>query len=76
MKQLLTTLAQALVERPDQVSVSEFPEDGGTLLELRVAPEDRGRVIGRKGRTADALRTVIDAVARRRGVYCDVEVVD
>ena len=76
MKQLLTTLAQALVEQPEQVSVTEFPEDGGLLLELRVAPQDRGRVIGRKGRTADALRTVLDAVARRRGVYCDVEIVD
>ena len=76
MKELLTTLAQALVEQPDQVSVTEFAEDGGLLLELRVAPQDRGRVIGRKGRTADALRTVLDAVARRRGVYCDVEIVD
>jgi hypothetical protein len=46
------------------------------FLELEVAPGDRGRVIGKHGRTADALRTLLDAVARQRGMHCDVEVVD
>jgi predicted RNA-binding protein YlqC (UPF0109 family) len=76
VRDLLLTLARALVEQPDQVDVTEHPEEGGTLLELRVAPGDLGRVIGKKGRTADALRVVLDAVARRRGSYCDVEIVD
>jgi predicted RNA-binding protein YlqC (UPF0109 family) len=76
LRDLLLTLARALVERPDSVEVTEHAEDGGTLLELRVAPEDLGRVIGKKGRTANALRLVLDAVARRRGVYCDVEILD
>ena len=76
MRDLLTTLARALVLHPERVEVAEFPEDGGMLLELNVDPEDRGRVIGRQGRTADALRVVLDAVAERKGIYCDMEVVD
>jgi hypothetical protein len=76
VKQLLITLAGALVERRERVRVDEHPEEGGVFLELSVAPEDRGRVIGRKGRTADALRTVLDAVARRRAMHCDMEILD
>jgi predicted RNA-binding protein YlqC (UPF0109 family) len=76
VRDLLLTLARALVAQPDQVDVTEHPEEGGTLLELKVAPGDLGRVIGKKGRTADALRVVLEAVARRRGIYCDVEIVD
>ncbi|HUG54435.1 MAG TPA: KH domain-containing protein [Vicinamibacteria bacterium] len=45
-------------------------------LDLEVASQDRGRVIGRQGRTADALRTLLETVARRRGIECDMEVVD
>ena len=51
-------------------------EDGVVHLDLEVAPDDRGRVIGRQGRTADALRTLLEAVGRRRGIECDMEVVD
>ena len=76
MKALLETLARELVDEPDQVSVSEWDEGDGLYLELRVAPEDRGFVIGKRGGTADALRTVLDAVARRRGTNCDMEIVD
>jgi predicted RNA-binding protein YlqC (UPF0109 family) len=76
VKALLERLARHLVEQPDRVSVKEWPEEGGVYLELRVAPEDRGLVIGKRGRTADALRTVLDAVARRRGETCDLEIVD
>ncbi len=76
MKELLITLAGALVERKDRVRVTEHPEEDGIFLELEVAAEDRGRVIGRKGRTADALRTVLDAVAHRRGMHCDMEILD
>lgn len=76
MKELLETLARELVDEPDQVSVAQWDEGDGFFLELSVAPEDRGFVIGKRGRTADALRTVLDAVARRRGTNCDVEIVD
>lgn len=75
MKDLLKTLAVALVEQPERVSVAEYAEDGTTFLELTVAPEDRGRVIGKKGRTADALRSVLDAVAERRGTRCEMEII-
>lgn len=76
LKDLLETLAAELVDEPESVSVTDWDEGGSTLLELRVAPEDRGLVIGKGGRTADALRTLLDAVAEHRGSRCDVEVVD
>jgi len=76
VKSLLDMLARELVDEPESVSVTEWDEDDGLFLELRVAPEDRGLVIGKRGRTADALRTVLDAVARRKGTTCDMEIVD
>lgn len=76
MKDLLEDLARALVDDPSQVYVTERTEQGVVYLDLEVAEEDRGKVIGKRGRTADALRTLLDAVARRRGVECDMEVVD
>jgi len=77
LKELLEVFARALVTRPDQVRVTQIEDEEGILLELEVAEEDRGRVIGRRGRTADALRMVLDAVAERQGTApCDVEVMD
>jgi len=69
-------LARELVDEPDRVSVERWDDEEGVYLELEVAPEDRGLVIGKRGRTADALRTVLDAVARRKGTSCDMEVLD
>jgi uncharacterized protein len=64
VKELLTFLAEGLVDRPDEVSVEQFEEDDGTVvLELVVAEDDYGKVIGRGGRTAQALRTVVKASA-------------
>ncbi len=74
MKELLESVARELVDQPSRVSVSEAVEDGVTFLTLRVAREDRGRVIGRNGRTADALRALLDAVAEKHGTECEVEV--
>jgi predicted RNA-binding protein YlqC (UPF0109 family) len=73
---MVTALARALVREPDAVTVEEFEEHGGAVLELEVPPADRGRVIGRGGRTAAALRTLVDAVAARRGGKCDLEILD
>ena len=67
MKDLVTTFAEFLVDEPGRVSVRERTDRGRRVLELAVAPTDRGRVIGKGGRTAAALRTVLDAVAARRG---------
>jgi predicted RNA-binding protein YlqC (UPF0109 family) len=74
VKRLLESLAWELVDEPRRVSVREELEDGVTYLSLRVGQADRGRVIGKNGRTADALRTLLDAVASRRGLECEVEV--
>jgi predicted RNA-binding protein YlqC (UPF0109 family) len=76
VRELLAAFARALVTQPERVRVIESVDEEGVLLELEVAEEDRGRVIGRRGRTADALRTVLDAVAQRQGTYCDVEILD
>ena len=76
MKELLLVLAKALVDDPSSVHVEEWIEDGVVHLDLEVAEEERGRVIGRQGRTADALRTLLDAVALEKGIEVDMEVVD
>ena len=77
MKELLEYLAQGLVERPDEVHVEVLTEDdGSTVLELSVAEDDYGNVIGRGGRTAQALRTVIKAAAVKDGRRVFVDIVD
>jgi len=76
VRQLVLHLARGLVREPGRVRVHEHVEDDRTVLELEVAPEDRGRVIGRDGRTAGALRTLLDALARRRGGRCVLEILD
>ncbi len=75
MKELLEYLARGLVEEPDQVRVKEQHEDDGTVvLELSVGDDDYGNVIGRGGRTAAALRTVVKtaAVKDNRRVFVDI----
>ena len=75
MRELLVYLAQQLVDEPDKVEVEEFEEDDGTLvLELSVADDDYGKVIGRGGRTAQALRTLVKAAAVKdnRRVLLDI----
>ena len=76
MKELLTYVAQNLVDHPDQVSVTQHESDGETVLELRVAPEDMGKVIGRQGRIAKEIRTIIKAVSQRDGKRVTVDIVD
>jgi len=61
MKDLLLAIAQALVDNPDQVEVTEVEGEQTTVLELKVAPEDLGKVIGKQGRTARAVRTILNA---------------
>ena len=77
MKDLVEYLARALVDNPDEVTVETFEEDDGTIVyELRVAEGDVGKVIGRSGRTVNALRTVVRAAATRDGRRVLVYVVD
>jgi predicted RNA-binding protein YlqC (UPF0109 family) len=77
VKELLEYLAREIVDDPDAVSVTESSNDRGVLLTLRVAQDDMGKVIGRGGRTARALRTVIKAAALRAGIHhTHVEIAD
>ncbi|MEA2398701.1 MAG: uncharacterized protein QOK25_2257 [Thermoleophilaceae bacterium] len=77
MKDLVEYLARALVDHPDEVSVESFEEDDGTLVfELHLNEEDVGKVIGRSGRTVNALRTVVRAASVREGRRVLVDVVD
>lgn len=76
MKPLLEAFARALVTDPSRVVVTQSIDEEGVLLELEVAPADLGRVIGRRGRTAESLRVVLDAVAEKHGTNCDVEILD
>ena len=77
MEDLLEFLARSLVDNPDDVSVEGFEEDDGTIvLEVHVAEDDVGKVIGRGGRTVSSLRTVMRAVASRKDERVLVDIVD
>ena len=77
MKELLLYMAKSLVDDPERVEVREIEgEDGGTTLELHVAPEDIGKLIGRQGRIAREIRTIVKSVAQRTGQKVTVEIVD
>jgi hypothetical protein len=77
MRELLEYLTRQLVEQPDEVHVEELEEDDGTIvLELSVAQDDYGQVIGRGGRTAAALRAVVKAAATRERRRVLVDIVD
>lgn len=65
LQELVKFLAEALVDRPDEVTVEEMEEDGASVFELTVAEEDLGKVIGKQGRTARALRTILSAAASK-----------
>ena len=76
MKELLLYMAKNLVDNPDAVVVTESSGDEGTVLELRGAESDMGKVIGRQGRIAKEIRTIIRTVAQRSGEKVTVEIVD
>ena len=76
MKELLLYMARNLVEDPDAVTVTETETEDGKVLELRVAPGDMGKVIGRQGRIAKEIRTIVKTVAQRTGEKITVEIVD
>ena len=76
MRELVSTLVRGLVREPGRVRVHERTVRGRLVIELTVHPDDRGRVIGRDGRTVNALRTVLGAVARKHGDSCQLEIID
>ena len=76
MKELLLYMAKSLVDNPDAVTVVETSDEEGKVLELHVAEGDVGKVIGRQGRIAKEIRTIIKTVAQRTGEKVTVEIVD
>ena len=76
MKDLLLYMAKNLVDDPDAVTVNEVSDEDGKVLELHVAPGDMGKVIGRQGRIAKEIRTIVKTVAQRTGEKITVEIVD
>jgi len=75
MKELLEYIATALVDEPDQVNVQQVESERLIVLELRVAPGDMGKVIGKQGRIAKAIRTVVNAAAVKDNKRVVVEIV-
>lgn len=75
MKELLEVIAKNLVDHPEAVSVKETQKERATVLELKVAPEDMGKVIGKQGRIAKAIRTVVKAAAIHEEKHIVVEIV-
>lgn len=75
MTKLVEAIAKSLVNSPDQVEVTETLDKQGSVIQLKVAPEDMGKVIGKQGRIAKALRTVVKAAATRENKKVIVEIV-
>jgi uncharacterized protein len=74
---VLEYIAKSLVDHPDDISITEVEEENGdVVLELRVHPDDMGKIIGKRGRTAKAIRTMVKAAATREGTNATVEIVE
>ncbi|MEO0073707.1 MAG: KH domain-containing protein [candidate division WOR-3 bacterium] len=76
MKELVEYIAKALVEHPEQVAIKEVAGEKTVVYELRVGPGDIGRVIGREGRTAKAIREILAAAAMRKGKRAQLEILE
>ena len=74
MKELVEVMAKALVEHPEEVTVTDTEKNGETILELKVAPSDMGKVIGKQGRIAKAIRSVVKAAASKEEKKVVVEI--
>lgn len=75
VRELVEIIAKSLVDNPDAVQVSEISGEQSVILELRVAPEDMGKVIGKQGRIAKAIRTVVKAAATKENKRVVVEII-
>jgi predicted RNA-binding protein YlqC (UPF0109 family) len=76
MRELVEFMARTLVDHPDEVSVSEKEIEAGLVLELKVAQTDLGRIIGKHGRTAKAIRTVLNSASTKRKQRVSLEIVE
>ncbi|EYE89319.1 hypothetical protein Q428_03315 [Fervidicella metallireducens AeB] len=75
MQELVSAIAKALVDNPEAVQVKEISGEQSVIIELKVAPEDMGKVIGRQGRIAKAIRTVVKAAATKENKRVVVEII-
>jgi len=76
MKDLVEFLVKALVDDPSEVNISEVKGEQATIYEVRVSKNDIGKVIGKKGRTAMAIRTILSAVSTKHGQRCELEILE
>ncbi len=76
LRAVLEVVVRALVDRPELVTVTETERRGMSVLELRTAPDDMGKIIGRQGRTAAALRTLITVTAEKHGTRAQLDIKD
>jgi|TARA_B100000959_G_scaffold56377_1_gene58785 hypothetical protein len=76
MKELILVMARALVDKPDEVEIKEIEGDVTTILELKVAKEDLGKVIGKQGKTAHAMRSILNATATKLKKRAVLEIVE
>ncbi|HYA26983.1 MAG TPA: KH domain-containing protein [Thermodesulfovibrionales bacterium] len=76
MKELVEQMAKALVDSPEEVSVKEVDGERTTVFELRVASSDLGKVIGKQGKTARAMRTILGAAGTKIGKRCVLEILE
>jgi predicted RNA-binding protein YlqC (UPF0109 family) len=76
MKELIVSMSKALVDKPEEVSVSEVEGEKTTVFELRVANDDLGKVIGKQGKTARAMRTILSAAGTKLGKRCVLEILE
>lgn len=74
MRELVEIIAKALVDHPEEVAIKTVEDNRSTVLELTVAPEDMGKVIGKQGRIAKAIRTVVKAAATKEGKKVSLEI--
>jgi predicted RNA-binding protein YlqC (UPF0109 family) len=76
LKELIATIAEALVDDPDQVEVTEIEREHGSIIELKVSKDDIGKVIGKDGRTAQSMRTLLMAASTKLGRRAQLDIVD
>jgi len=75
MKELIEYIARSIVDNPDAVKVTEEPDEEGVIIRLQVAPEDTGKVIGKEGKIAKAMRTLLRVAAIRKGTRARLEII-
>ncbi len=75
MKELIEYIARSIVDSPDAVKVTEEPDEDGVIIKLQVAPEDMGKVIGKEGKIAKAMRTLLRVAAIRKGTRARLEII-